>query len=182
MSTPAASVTANWGSAWRRPGTACAVALVAPLAFVRFGWTAHAFVVAFLLAVLVTLSVIDYERRILPNAIVLPAALIVLAAQIATDPGRTAEWLACAFGAAGALLVLSLVNPAGMGMGDVKLAFLLGAALGGRVVTAVLIASLSIWPVAVILFVKRGRAARGTAIAFGPFLAFGAIVAALIGG
>jgi leader peptidase (prepilin peptidase)/N-methyltransferase len=130
--------------------------------------------------VLVTLSVIDCERRILPNAIVLPAAVIVLLAQIAIDPGRTAEWLLCAFAAAGALLVLSLVNPAGMGMGDVKLAFLLGAALGGHVVTALLIASLSIWPVAMVLFVKHGRAARKTTIAFGPFLAFGAIVAALI--
>jgi leader peptidase (prepilin peptidase)/N-methyltransferase len=181
MTTPAASVTANWGSAWRRPGTACVVAVVAPLAFVRFGWTAHAFVVAFLLAVLVTLSVIDYERRILPNAIVLPAAVVVLAAQIATEPGRTPEWLVAAFGAAGALLVLSLVNPAGMGMGDVKLAFLLGAALGGHVVTALLIGSLCIWPVAVVLFIRHGRAARRTAIAFGPFLGFGAIVAALIG-
>jgi leader peptidase (prepilin peptidase) / N-methyltransferase len=180
MTSPATSVTANWGSAWRRPATACAVALVAPLAFVRFGWTAHAFVVAFLLAVLVALAVIDYERRILPNAIVVPAALMVLVAQIAIDPGRTTEWVACAFGAAGAFLVLSLVNPAGMGMGDVKLAFLLGAALGGHVLTALLIASLSIWPLAVVLFVKHGRAARWTPIAFGPFLAFGAIVAALL--
>lgn len=182
MSSAAAAVTAPWGSAWRRPTTMCAVAIASPLAFARFGWTAHACVIAFLVAVLVTLSVIDFERRILPNAIVLPAAVVTLTAQIAIEPGRTAEWLICAVGAAGALLVLALINPAGMGMGDVKLAFLLGATLGGQVIAALLLASLSIWPVAVVLFVRHGRAARGTAIAFGPFLAFGAIVVAFIGG
>lgn len=180
MSTAAVAIGPRWGTAWRRPLTWVAAATAAAASFVRFGWTAHGLLIAFFVAVLVTLSAIDLERRILPNVIVLPSAAIVLAGQVAIDPGRAAHFVIAALAAAGVLLFLFLLNPAGMGMGDVKLALLLGAALGGHVLAALLIASLALWPVAVVLFVRQGRAARRTTIAFGPFLAFGAIVVALI--
>jgi leader peptidase (prepilin peptidase)/N-methyltransferase len=181
LSSPALAVTARWGTAWRRPSAGCTAAALAALALVRFDVSAHAFLMAFFVAVLVALSAIDIERRILPNVIVLPAAALVLAAQFAIDPGRGARFVLAAVAAAAILLLLFLINPAGMGMGDVKLAFLLGAGLGGGVIAALMVASLSLWPVAVVLFARHGRAARKSTIAFGPFLAFGAIVVAFIG-
>jgi leader peptidase (prepilin peptidase)/N-methyltransferase len=129
----------------------------------------------------VVLAVIDLERRILPNAIVLPAAALVLVTQVAVDPGRAPEFVAASLGASVLLLVLAMINPRGMGMGDVKLALLLGAALGRHVVAALVIGPLCVVPVALILLARHGRAARKMPIPFGPFLAFGAIVAGLLG-
>ena len=94
---------------------------------------AHVLVLAFFAAVLVALSVIDVRTRRLPNRIVLPAAALVLAAQIAIAPDRALEWTLGALGAFAFLLAAALLNPAGLGMGDVKLALLLGAALGWAV-------------------------------------------------
>jgi leader peptidase (prepilin peptidase) / N-methyltransferase len=171
----------RWGTAWRRPSSMAATALLCAAAFVRFGVTPEGLTMAFFLAVLMTLSVIDVERRILPNAIVLPSAALVLGAQLALYPDRAFEWFLAAGGAAAVLFVLVLVNPAGMGMGDVKLALLLGAGLGGHVISALIIASLSVLPVALCLLARHGPAARKTAIPFGPFLAFGAALVVLVG-
>jgi leader peptidase (prepilin peptidase)/N-methyltransferase len=155
--------------------------LAAVAALVRFGVTPDGLTMAFFFAVLVTLSVIDLERRVLPNAIVLPSAAVVLAAQLALHPSHAGEWVLAAAGAGGLLFVLFLINPAGMGMGDVKLALLLGAALGAQVIPALLIASFSVWPFGLYTLVRHGAAGRKMAIPFGPFLAFGALLAALLG-
>jgi leader peptidase (prepilin peptidase)/N-methyltransferase len=161
-------------------GAALAAALVA-LCFVRFGFTGHAFVGAFFVCVLVVLSVIDLRERRLPNRIVLPSAAIVLATQIALEPDHTLEWVLAAVGAALFLFLPLLVFPAGMGMGDVKLALLLGAALGRNVVTALVISFVASAVVALGLIAVRGMGARKTFIPFGPFLAFGSIVAFFLG-
>jgi leader peptidase (prepilin peptidase)/N-methyltransferase len=157
-------------------GAAALAAALAALCFVRFGWSGRAVVGAYFVAVLVVLSLIDLRTRRLPNAIVLPSAAVVLAAQIALEPGRTLEWVLAAVGAALFLFLPLLVYPAGMGMGDVKLALLLGAALGDDVVLALVLGLLSSFVVAVGLIATRGLGARRTFIPFGPFLAFGAIV------
>ena len=158
-----------------------AAALVAA-SFVHFGATGRAVVAAAFASVLVLLSVIDFERHILPNRIVLPAASVALAAQIALAPDRALEWILAAFLAALFLLVLAVINPAGLGMGDVKLALLLGAVLGRDVVGALLVGSVAVSIVGVYLLVRHGSSARKTAIPFGPFLAAGAIVALFAGG
>ncbi len=77
---------------------------------------------------------------------------------------------------------MHLVYPAGMGMGDVKLALLLGAALGWLVVLALFVGSLGVGLAGVVFLVREGRAARKKAIPFGPFLALGAIAALFLGG
>jgi leader peptidase (prepilin peptidase)/N-methyltransferase len=169
----------RWGTAWRHPLALFGMAGAAGIAVARLGATPRGFTGAVLLAVLVALSVIDVERRILPNAIVIPAAAVVLAAQIGLRPEHALEWVLAAFGAAALLLVLLLVNRGGMGMGDVKLAFLLGAGLGAQVLTALVIASVAAWPLAIYLVVRNGNAARKIAIPFGPFLAFGALIVLL---
>jgi len=137
-------------------------------------------VFAFFAAILVVLAVIDLRTRRLPNRIVLPAAAFVLAAQIAIAPDRALEWTLAAAGAFTFLLVAALVNPAGMGMGDVKLALLLGAALGWAVAPALFIGLAAAALAGVVLIVRGGWAARKTAIPLGPFLALGGIVALFI--
>ncbi|MBA3716889.1 MAG: prepilin peptidase [Actinobacteria bacterium] len=138
---------------------------------------AHAAVLAFFAAVLVVLSAIDLRTRRLPNRIVLPAAALVLAAQIAIAPDRALEWTLGAAGAFAFLLAAALVNPAGLGMGDVKLALLLGAALGWAVAPALFIGLAAASVAGVVLIVRGGWAARKTALPLGPFLAFGGIAA-----
>jgi leader peptidase (prepilin peptidase) / N-methyltransferase len=175
----ALTIPSRWGTAWKHPLGLTAIMAGGAVGLLAFGATPHGVTMAFFLSVLVALALIDFEQRILPNAIVLPATVVLLAANIAFEPARTAEWIAAGAGAAVLLFVLHLVNPRGMGMGDVKLALLLGAALGAGVMTALLVASLAVWPVAIYLLARR-RNIRSAAIAFGPFLAFGAFAAALI--
>ena len=137
-------------------------------------------VFAFFAAVLVVLAVIDVRTRRLPNRIVLPAAALVLAAQIAIAPDRALEWTLAAAGAFTFLLVAALVNPAGLGMGDVKLALLLGAALGWGVAPALFIGLAAASIAGIALIARGGWAARKTAIPLGPFLALGGIAAIFI--
>jgi leader peptidase (prepilin peptidase) / N-methyltransferase len=145
--------------------------------FLAFGFSARAFVAAFFVSVLVVLSAIDFERRILPDVIVLPATAIVLAAQVVLFPDRSVEWVAAALGASLFLFLAVLAYPKGMGMGDVKLALLLGAALGNTVVVGLMAGMLAALVPGVVLIARHGAAGRKVAIPFGPFLAFGAVVA-----
>jgi leader peptidase (prepilin peptidase) / N-methyltransferase len=132
-----------------------------------------------LLAVLAALAAIDVEERRIPNAIVLPAAAAMLALQIALAPERALEWTLAALGAAGLLLVLALLNPAGLGMGDVKLALLLGAALGGGVVAALVVGSSLAALYGLLRFARNGAAARRSTFPYAPFLAAGAAIVLL---
>ena len=149
--------------------------------FLRFGLTADAFVAALFVSVLVVLSAIDFERRILPDKIVLPSFAVVLAAQVALHPDRTVEWVAASLGASLFLFLALLAHPRGMGMGDVKLCLLLGAMLGWDVAVALMIGMLAALVPAVVLLARHGAAARKMGIPFGPFLAFGAVVALFAG-
>ena len=140
-----------------------------------FGLSAKTLVAAFFCAVLVTVSAIDIAQRIIPNRIVLPAAAIVLVANTAIDPSP--QWILGAVGACGFLLVAALVYPAGMGMGDVKLALLMGAALGRTVPVALMAGMLAAVIPSLFLVVRYGAKGRKMGIPFGPFLAIGSIVA-----
>jgi leader peptidase (prepilin peptidase) / N-methyltransferase len=150
--------------------------LVAVACFGRYGFSGRGAVAAFFAVVLVLVAAIDLERRIIPNRIVLPAIAIVLVAQIALYPGQSLEWVLAAVGTGLFFLIPMLVYPSGMGLGDVKLAVLLGAGLGMAVMGALLIGLAAAFAVAVVILVRQGGAGRKTAIPFGPFLAFGALV------
>lgn len=149
--------------------------------FLHFGLTADAFVAAFFCSTLVVLSAIDVERLILPDKIVLPAAGIVLAAQLVLYPQQWLEWILAPLGAAGFLFAALLVYPKGMGMGDVKLCLLLGAMLGKLVFVGLMIGMVAALIPAVYLLARHGGAARKMAIPFGPFLALGALIALFFG-
>jgi leader peptidase (prepilin peptidase)/N-methyltransferase len=160
-----------------------AVELVAGLLFAacfwKFGLSADAAVAAFFCLTLVAVSATDLEHRIIPNRIVVPAGLIVLVANTALHPRPV--WAIGALGASGFLLAAALAYPAGMGMGDVKLAFLMGAALGRSVTVAMFVGMLSALVPGIVLLVRHGSKARKMGVPFGPFLALGSVVALFAG-
>ena len=161
------------------PAVELATAGLVAACFVAFGLSGEAFVASFFCVVLVVLSAIDLTHRIVPNRIVLPAALVVLVAQTALEPSP--EWALGALGAAGFLFAAALAYPAGMGMGDVKLALLLGAMLGRTVSVGLMVGMVAALVPSVLLLARHGSAARKMGIPFAPFLAFGALVALFAG-
>jgi leader peptidase (prepilin peptidase) / N-methyltransferase len=161
------------------PAVEALTALLAVGCVAAFGPTAEAALAFGFCAVLVTLSVIDLQHRIVPNRIVLPAAAIVLVAHTLIDPSPA--WVLGALGASGFLFAAALAYPKGLGMGDVKLALLLGAMLGASVSVALFLGFLFSLVPAAVLFVRHGRAARKMAIPLVPFLALGSFVALFFG-
>jgi leader peptidase (prepilin peptidase)/N-methyltransferase len=145
----------------------------------RFGLSLYAVLAAVFCVVLVAVSAIDFEHRIVPNRIVIPAAGAALCAQLVREP--SIEWPLAAFGAASFLFVAAVAYPRGMGMGDVKLALLLGAFLGREVAVGLMVGLLAAVVPAAVLLATKGSAARKLAIPFAPFLAFGAVVALFAG-
>jgi leader peptidase (prepilin peptidase)/N-methyltransferase len=144
-----------------------------------FGLTADAAIAAFFCAVLVAISAVDVEHRIVPDRIVLPATLAVLVTQTALHPSL--EWLLAALAASLFLFLAVLAYPAGMGMGDVKLALLMGAMLGKAVGVALMLGMFAALVPGLYLLARHGSAGRKMAIPFAPFLALGSIVALLAG-
>ena len=143
-----------------------------------------------LLWVLVVLSFIDLEHKLLPNRIVAPsfvAGVALLGIAAALGPGVGA-WVRALLGAAvgfGAFFVLALISPRGMGMGDVKLSAVLGLALGylgwPRLLVGFFISFLA-GAVGGIALIAARRAGMKSEVPFGPYLALGTIVSVLFGG
>jgi leader peptidase (prepilin peptidase)/N-methyltransferase len=137
-----------------------------------------------LLLVLVALpaALIDLEHRIIPNRLLLPAAIAALALGVAFDAHGEVERLIAAAAAGGFFLVAAMAYPRGMGMGDVKFAAVLGLILGRSVAPAVLVALVSGVAVGALIIARKGAAeGRKTAVPFGPFLALGGLVAVFAG-
>jgi leader peptidase (prepilin peptidase) / N-methyltransferase len=135
-----------------------------------------------LIAFLVPIALIDFDKRTIPNKITLPAALGAIAIGLVLGPSKVPEQLLAGACAGGFLLVFALAYPGGMGMGDVKLAAVLGLYLG-RSVAVALIAGVMLGTIAGIAVMARVGVARGrkTAVPFGPFLAIGGIVGLFVG-
>jgi leader peptidase (prepilin peptidase)/N-methyltransferase len=132
-------------------------------------------------AMLIAVAGIDLDHRIIPNKILLPAAVWGLAATIAFRPDNVDDVLIAGAAAFGALLLAALAYPAGMGMGDVKLAGVMGIYLGSGVAPAMLVAFLAGSIVGLAIIAREGRDARKKGIPFGPFLAFGGLVGIVAG-
>ncbi len=163
----------------RYPTVELATALLAAACFADFGLSLRALAAAIFCGALVAITATDIERMIVPNRIVLPATVVVLALQLAWKP--SVEWPVAGLGASLFLLLAALAYPAGMGMGDVKLALLLGVADGRTVPLALALGTLSALVPSLVLFSRHGRAARKMAIPFAPFLALGGVVALFFG-
>jgi leader peptidase (prepilin peptidase)/N-methyltransferase len=135
-----------------------------------------------LVATLVPVALIDFDRRIIPNRITLPAAVAAIGIGLALKPAGVPEQLLSGAAAGGFLLVFVLAYPRGMGMGDVKLAAVLGLFLGREVAVAILAGVLSGALVGGVIMARVGvHEGRKTAVPFGPFLALGGIIALLAG-
>jgi leader peptidase (prepilin peptidase)/N-methyltransferase len=163
----------------RYPAVELVTALLVAGSVWKCGLTGDAAVAAFFCLALVTVSATDIEHRIIPNRIVLPAAAIVLAANTALHPSPM--WALAALAASGFLFAAALAYPKGMGMGDVKLALLMGAALGKSVSVAMMIGMVAALVPGVYLLARHGSAARTIRIPFGPFLALGSVVGLFAG-
>jgi leader peptidase (prepilin peptidase) / N-methyltransferase len=161
--------------ALRRAAVALGAATATAIAL-RYGAKPETAVAAGAAFVLVILAAIDLEQRRVPNVIVVPAAALVLAGRIATDPHHAWIWMAAAFGAALVFFVLAVAYPPGLGMGDVKLVLLIGATLGSAVVVGLLLGTLTAGLTGVALLARHGSAARRRTVAYAPFLCFGALV------
>lgn len=133
--------------------------------------------VTMLLAVTVT----DLEQRIIPNKILIVAALAGAIIAAVADPGSLPERAIAAAAAGGLLFAAALAYPRGMGLGDVKLAATMGIFLGRNVAPAILVALLAGSIVGLAMIARDGAAARKKAIPFGPFLALGGVVGLLAG-
>lgn len=135
-----------------------------------------------LIAVLVPVTVIDVRERRIPNAITGPAAIAAIVIGAALDPSGQPARLVAAVGAVAFLVVTGAIRPGGLGMGDVKLAGVLGLCLGPVVAVSLAAAFAAGSVVAVAVGLRGGRRAlRTTTVPFGPYLAGGG-VAALIAG
>jgi leader peptidase (prepilin peptidase)/N-methyltransferase len=156
-----------------------ATAALAAGSGLAFGFTLEALIAAVFCWILVIVTRTDFEHRLIPDRIVLPGIVAVLAAKTLDDP--SIEWVLSMLGAGLALFLVVFAYPRGMGMGDVKLAAFLGAGLGLSVIVALFIGFLAAFVPAVVLLVRHGRAARKQAIPLGPFLALGGVVALFAG-
>lgn len=163
----------------RLPLVTAATALLGGLCGLVFGFSLEALIGVVFCLVLVVVTRTDLEHRLIPDRIVLPGAVLMLALRTLDEPSLA--WLLGALGAGLALFLLVLAYPKGMGMGDVKLALFMGAGLGLGVVVALFVGFLAGAIPALVLLARHGRAARKQAIPLGPFLAFGGVVAFFAG-
>jgi len=161
------------------PVVEAVTAILVVACFAVYGLTAYAVLAAGFCAVLVALSAIDAGERIVPNRIVVPAAGVVLVAHTAIDPSLA--WLAWALIAATGLFLVVLAYPKGLGMGDVKLALLLGAMLGAAVTVALMLGLFAALVPAAVLVSRHGASARKMGVPLVPFLSLGAVIALFFG-
>jgi len=160
-------------------GTALALGAVAA---VHADDTARLALGAVLVLFLIPMALIDLDTRLIPNRLTGPAAVVAIALGLWLDPGGEPERLIAGTAAATFFLLAVLARPGGMGMGDVKLAGVLGLFLGSSVAVALLAALVVGTTVGVAIMARLGTAAgRKTAVPFGPFLAIGGLVAILAG-
>ena len=159
-------------------GTAALWALVA---IVHHDDTARLVLGLTLVTLLVPMALIDLEHRIIPNRLTAPAAVLAIVLGTALDPGGEVERLIAGAAAGGVFLAAAMLHPGGMGMGDVKLAAVLGLYLGRAVAPALFAAFLAGSAVGIAIVAAHGASARKHAIPFAPYLALGGLVGLFAG-
>ena len=142
----------------------------------------HAALGLLLVTALVPITLIDLEHRLIPNRITPPAAVAAVVAILAFDPGFIVEAAVAAAAAGGCFLLVAIISPRGMGMGDVKLVAMLGLYLGRAIAPAIFIALVAGVVVGAAIIARVGMTeGRKTAVPFGPFLALGGLIAFFVG-
>ncbi len=164
----------------RYPAVEAATGILYGAAAHEFGASQALLPALVLISALIALAVIDLEHRLLPNAIVGPAALAGLALSILADPADWWTYPLSAVAVAVALFGLALARPGGMGMGDVKMGGMLGAFLGPYAALAVFLGAL-FGAVTGGLLMASGKVGRRSALPFGSFMALGALLSLFAG-
>lgn len=149
--------------------------------FAEFGLHGRALLGAVLCPALVLLASIDAKHKLLPNEIILAASLAVGLIVAASTPGDFLTHLAAGGALGGFFFLFGAVFAGSFGMGDAKLGFLIGLALGSKTLGATLIAFAGLLVAALFILATRGASSRRDAIPFGPFLALGGILAYFLG-
>ena len=135
-----------------------------------------------LVLLLVPVTLIDLDHHLIPNKITYPGAVLGIALVAVLETDSLVEHLVAAAGAGGFLLVAAIVQPRGMGMGDVKLAFVLGVYLGRAVVPAIFVALIAGTLIGATIIARMGvEKGRKAGIPFGPWLSLGGVVGLLAG-
>jgi leader peptidase (prepilin peptidase)/N-methyltransferase len=142
-----------------------------------FGASSRALVGVIFCPIVVQLAANYARHRLLPNAIVVPGVLALGLALAATDADGFLEHLEAGLALGGFLFLFAAVFPSGLGMGDAKVGFFLGLALGSRTLSAMMIALFGLFLAALWIVSRQGVSARKQSIPFGPFIAVGGIVA-----
>jgi leader peptidase (prepilin peptidase) / N-methyltransferase len=132
---------------------------------------------ASLIALLGVVTLSDLRTRLVPDGALVASLAIAVPVRLLSDPGAMPERLVAGLGAGGFLLAAALIRPSGMGLGDVKLAGVLGIYLGAAVIEAMVIAFAAGSVAGLALLARHGWEARSRTIPFAPFLALGALVA-----
>jgi leader peptidase (prepilin peptidase) / N-methyltransferase len=164
----------------RYPAVEALTGLLFGAAAYEFGVSLELLPALILISTLTVLAVIDLEHRLLPNVIVGPAALAGLILSILANP--TGWWIypLSALAVAGALLVLALAIPGGMGMGDVKMGGMLGAFLGPYAALAVFLGAV-IGAISGGLLMVVGKVQRRSHLPFGLFMSLGGVISLFVG-
>ena len=126
--------------------------------------------------VLVTITLTDLERRVIPNKVVLAGSVVAVALVAIGDPDSLVEHALAAAIGGGVRFLIAMAYPRGMGMGDAKLVGMIGLFIGRAVAPAALIGFALGAVVGVTMIARQGAAARKRAIPFGPFLAIGGVI------
>jgi len=166
----------------RYPLVEAATALLCGLVVLAKGFDEDAVIPLVLVLLMVPVTLIDLDHRIIPNKLMLLGAVLAPALVIWLEPDAIVEHLIAGAAAGGFFLLAVLAYPRGMGVGDIKLAAVLGLFLGRAVGPAVFIALVSGTLVGALIMARKGVAeGRKTAVPFGPFLALGGVVALFVG-
>jgi leader peptidase (prepilin peptidase)/N-methyltransferase len=167
---------------WRYPAIELGTALLLALTVVILGANQDVWLGLALVLLLVPMTVIDLDHQIIPNKLTLLGAVLAPVILALTRPGDIPEHVIAAFAASGFLLLAIMIRPGGMGLGDVKLTFVLGLFLGRDVIVALFVAFLAGSLIGGVIMARVGVAkGRKTKVPFGPFLALGGIVALYAG-
>jgi leader peptidase (prepilin peptidase)/N-methyltransferase len=165
----------------RYPAVELVTALVFAAVAVVNGLNAELVLTLPFAAMLIAVASIDLEHRIVPNKILLPLAVWAIGAGAFVHLDQLPEMLIAGAGAFTALLLAALAYPGGMGMGDVKLAGVMGLYLGASVIPALLAAFLLGSIVGIAIVARHGAAARKKGVPFAPFMALGGLIGLLAG-
>ena len=163
--------------------------------YLKFGWGLPFAVYGAGVSLLAAIAVVDWEHRLIPNRLVIPASLVLLALaplwpELGIDRALAFEQvhlaslansLAAGVGAFLVFLAIKAVYPAGMGAGDVKMAGMLGLLVGYPGIAVALWTAVVVGGVVAVGLLALGGRSRKDAMPFGPFLSAGGVVALLAG-